>query len=92
MLLVSRARNKPKLLFVVVFLLDDDDDDDDDGFFKNHSSLFCKALTFSLLERRTDNGLTSYSLSLFLSRTNEQKQPNDVHSLFNAINILNILI
>ena len=70
----------------------DDDDDDDDGFFKNHSSLFCKALTFSLLERRTDNGLTSYSLSLFLSRTNEQKQPNDVHSLFNAINILNILI
>ena len=59
----------------------DDDDDDDDGFFKNHSSLFCKALTFSLLERRTDDGLTSYSLSLFLSRTNEQK-----HSLFNAIN------
>jgi hypothetical protein len=92
MLLVSRARNKPKLLFVVVFwtmmmmmmmmMMD----------FSNHSSLFCKALTFSLLERRTDNGLTSYSLSLFLSRTNEQKQPNDVHSLFNAINILNILI
>ena len=31
-----------------------------------------KALTFSLLERRTDDGLTSYSsLSLFLSRTNK---------------------
>ena len=58
----------------------DDDDDDDDGFFKNHSSLFCKALTFSLLERRTDNGLTSYSLSLFI--TNERTKTTERRSFF----------
>ena len=46
------------------------DDDDDDGFFKNHH-LSSKSFDF-LLERRTDDGLTSYSsLSLFLSRTNK---------------------
>jgi len=61
-------------------LLDDDDDDDDDGFFKNHSSLFCKALTFSLLERRTDDGLTSYSLSLFI--TNERTKTTERCSFF----------
>ena len=54
------------------------DDDDGDGFFKNHSSLFCKALTFSLLERRTDNGLTSYSLSLFFYH--ERTNKNILHS------------
>ena len=60
------------------------DDDDDDGFFKNHH-LSSKSFDF-LSPRTTDGRRTDFlllSLSLFI--TNEQK-----HSLFNAINIINV--